>query len=90
MQTIANQVGGGVKMPSILGDIGLSAIDGEDGVLISFALLDDVTIPDIVPPRTLRRGLNVCGRATFLGVSAIIDCVVDPFQLARDLVVEQH
>lgn len=88
IQSITNQFTDNVKLPSLIGDTGLFAPEGEDGVLISCSPFMDMTIEDVDPPRIIKRGFRVYGAVQLFHASAMVDITVDWFALAMDMSIE--
>lgn len=80
-----------IPLPSILGNTGIYGLPNEDGVLISMSPFVDVTVEDTMPPRTIRRGLNIKGMINILDqIGLMIDIQYDHAMFAFNSTIELH
>ena len=89
VQSIANMILTSKKAPKIplIGETGLHPIEGNDGVILSYAM-NDRQVEDTVPPITIRGGLRIQGKLQILGWYAICDITLDWIKPALDVYLE--
>ena len=68
----------------MIGSNGLHPLEGKDGVLFSYSLIDQ-QVPNTMPPITVRAGIRLQGQIKILGWSAVCDTVIDFEELYVDM-----
>lgn len=67
-QNVTNVVFPNLRLPRILGDNGLWPLEDEEGVVMSFSLIDR-QVPDTQPPVTIQSGFRIRARFVLFGWS---------------------